>query len=497
MDAASQVGSQDSLKVIQLRCNIRHSIRLGIAVALLTVLPTGIPAADRSEPTKLNVVFLLIDDLGWRDLGCYGSEYYQTPSIDRLAAEGMRFTDGYAACNVCSPTRAAIMTGKYPARLLLTQWLPSGRWDRHKHKMKEGRYISNLPLEEITVAEALREGGYRTAFFGKWHLGTMPYYYPQHQGFDVNVAGRDYGAPGSYFYPFKGSWKIPTTGKTLQKKSPLPGKQGDYLVDRLAEEADKFIRQHADVPFFVFLSHYAVHTPLQGKPDKVAKYQKIDKTRRQGDPRYAAMVESVDESVGRIMATLRELKLDERTLVIFTSDNGGYARATDNSPLRANKGSNYEGGIRVPVIIKWPGKTKPGSVTREPVISTDFYPTILSAVGLPSRPHQHKDGVDLTPILAATGGLNREALFWHYPHYNQHPQSFPSGVVRHGDWKLIEAYESRDVSLFNLADDLGETKDLSADNPAKTEELLSALEAWRHDVGADPMRPNPEYRAGK
>ena len=241
---------------------------------------------------KTNVVFFLIDDLGWKDLGCYGSDYYQTPNIDRLANEGMRFTDGYAACNVCSPTRAAIMTGRYPARLLLTQWLPSGRWSRTGHKLREGRYISNLPLEEVTIAEALRESGYRTAFMGKWHLGTETYYYPEHQGFDVNVAGRDYGAPGSYFYPFTGSWRIPTTGMTLSKETPLPGKEGDYLPDRLAEEAERFIRSNADKPFFLMLSHYAVHTPLQGKPNKVARYQKVAEAKRQGKPAYAAMVES-------------------------------------------------------------------------------------------------------------------------------------------------------------------------------------------------------------
>ncbi len=211
-------------------------------------------SADKSAgQAKTNVVFFLIDDLGWKDLGCYGSTYYKTPNIDRLAAEGMRFTNGYAACNVCSPTRAAIMTGKYPARLLLTNWLPSGRWSSAHHKLREGRYLSNLPLEEVTIAEAMREAGYRTAFMGKWHLGTETYYYPEHQGFDVNVGGRDYGAPGSYFYPFKGSWKIPTTGKTLYKDSPLLGKKGDYLTDRLAEEAEKFIRKSADKPFFLML----------------------------------------------------------------------------------------------------------------------------------------------------------------------------------------------------------------------------------------------------
>jgi arylsulfatase A-like enzyme len=449
--------------------------------------------ADDPSRESTNVVFFLIDDLGWKDLGCFGSSYYQTPHIDRLAAGGMRFTNGYAACNVCSPTRAAIMTGKYPARLLLTQWLPSGRWSRTGNKMREGRYVSNLPLEEITIAEALREAGYRTAFMGKWHLGTETYYYPEHQGFDVNIAGRDYGAPGSYFYPFKGSWKIPTTGQMLRKSTPLPGKEGDYLVDRLAEEADLFIRDSADKPFFLMLSHYAVHTPLQGKPEKVARYERVPKDDRQGNPAYAAMVESVDESVGRVMDTLRELALAQRTLVIFTSDNGGFAKATDNAPLRANKGSNYEGGIRVPVIVQWPGRIEAGSVSHEPVISTDFYPTILAATNQKPRPHQHVDGKSLLPILTDSGRLDRDAIHWHYPHYNQHPQSFPSGVIRAGDWKLIEAYETGELSLYNLGHDIGESNDLVKKEPAKTAELHARLKAWRKEVGADPMKPNPEY----
>ena len=469
-----------------------------ILTCLLTLSwPAFAADAAGAEDPKTNVVFFLIDDLGWKDLGCYGSSYYRTPNIDRLAAEGMRFTDGYAACNVCSPTRAAVMTGKYPARLLLTQWLPSGRWSRTGHKLREGRYLSNLPLEEVTIAEAMREAGYRTAFMGKWHLGTAAYYYPEHQGFDVNIAGRDYGAPGSYFYPFKGSWEIPTTGKMRHRDSPLPGKEGDYLVDRLAEEAEKYIRANVDKPFFLMLSHYAVHTPLQGKPDKVARYEKVAKDRQQGKPAYAAMVESVDESVGRVLRTLRELKLDRRTLVIFTSDNGGFAGATDNSPLRANKGSNYEGGIRVPVIIKWPGRTKPGSVSREPVISTDFYPTILAATGQDPRPYQHIDGRSLVPVLIGTGGLGRDAIYWHYPHYNGHPQSLASGVIRAGNWKLIEAFDTGRLSLYNLADDIGETNDLAEEEPAKVAQLHAKLEAWRDEVGADPMRPNPQYEGAR
>jgi len=462
--------------------------------AFLGNVATGDEVEDKVGPsTATNVVLFLIDDLGWSDLGCYGSSFYRTPNIDRLADAGMKFTDGYAACNVCSPSRAAILSGKYPARMLLTQWLPSGRWDAQKYPMREGRYLSNLPLEELTIAESLRESGYRTAFMGKWHLGTETYYYPEHQGFDVNVGGRDYGAPGSYFFPFEGSWKIPTTGQVLRKEQPLEGVEGDYLIDRLAEEATNFIVDSQDGPFFLMLSHYAVHAPLQGKPDKVQHYEKIPRAERQGKPAYAAMIESVDDSVGRVMAALRRLKLEENTLVIFTSDNGGFAKATSNSPLRANKGSNYEGGIRVPLLIQWPGHIQPGSVCSTPVISTDFYPTILAATGLTPRPFQHVDGLSLLPLLTGIGEFERDAIFWHYPHYNQHPQSFPSGVIRKGPWKLIENFETGELQLFNLAQDMGESTDLAQKEPELTASMLAKMRRWRTQVGAEPMRENRQF----
>jgi arylsulfatase A-like enzyme len=468
---------------------IRVFTKGSILLVVISLLPFF-----HCEGKPLNVVFFLIDDMGWMDIGASGSDYYKTPNIDQLAQDGMRFTNGYAACNVCSPTRAAVMTGKNPARLLLTQWLPSGRWDAKKYKKQEGRYLSNLPLEEFTIAEALREGGYKTAFMGKWHLGPLPYYFPEHQGFDVNVAGRDYGAPGSYWYPFEGSWLIPTTpGIKIFKENPLSGKEGDYLVDRLAEEGDKFVRENSDKPFFLMMSHYAVHSPLQGKPEKVAKYEKVAEDQRQGDPRYAAMVESVDDSVGRILRAVKDMGIEENTLVIFTSDNGGMWKATSNAPLRANKGSNYEGGLRVPVIIKWPGVTKPGSVSDVPVISSDYYPTILGVTGLPKRPLQHLDGVDLSPVLKSQGQVDREAIFWHYPHYNQHPQSFPSGVIRKGDWKLIEKFDNGELELYNLVEDIGEKDNLASKHPGLAQNLLAEMRVWRHEVNADPMRANPLY----
>lgn len=459
------------------------------ALALLGVaLPVALPAA----PQRNNIVLFLIDDLGWRDIGANGSTYYQTPNIDRLAREGVRFTDAYAACALCSPTRAALMTGRYPARVMLTDWLPSGRWNP-KARLREGRFVRGLPLEEVTIAEALREAGYRTASIGKWHLGTEPFSLPQHHGFDVNIAGNGHGAPGNYFFPYDGDWAIPTTGLRARWNVLPDGKPGEYLTDRLTDEAVKFIRDNRDRPFFLYFPHYGVHTPLQAKKEVVAKYEKVPEAQQQGKPTYAAMVESVDDSVGRVLATLAELGLERSTLVVFTSDNGGFYNATSNAPLRANKGASYEGGIRVPLIVKWPGVARPGWVSAEPVISTDLYPTCLAAAGLPPRPQQHCDGLNLQPILAGGGTLGRPALFWHYPHYNEHPSSVPASVIRKGPWKLIEVFDPEGVELYNLKDDLGETRNLVEAQPALAAELRRELDAWRRSVGAEMMQPNPDY----
>ncbi|HNQ87586.1 MAG TPA: sulfatase [Verrucomicrobiota bacterium] len=446
-----------------------------------------------AEPAgRPNIVLFLIDDLGWRDLGCQGSTYYRTPSIDQLARDGARFTDAYAACAVCSPTRAAILTGKYPARLLLTDWLPSGRW-HPKARLQSGRFVRALPLEEFTLAEALREAGYRTASIGKWHLGSEPFSLPEHHGFDVNIAGNAHGAPGSYFFPYPGDWLIPSTGLRAQWNVLADGTPGEYLTDRLTDEAVRFIRENRARPFFLYFPHYGVHTPLQAKPEMIAKYEKIPEAERQGKPAYAAMIESVDESVGRVLATLKELGLDQSTVVIFTSDNGGFYNATSNATLRANKGAYYEGGIRVPLIIKWPGVTKPGWVSAEPVTSSDLYPTCLAAAGLPSRPNQHLDGLNLQPLLASGASLGRKSLFWHFPHYNEHPSSVPSSAVRRGPWKLIETFDPEGLELYNLADDLGETNNLAAAKPELLSDLRGELEAWRKEVRAEMMRPNPDY----
>ncbi len=479
---------------------------IALFTALLLAPLAALHAADAPKP-RPNIILFLIDDLGWRDLGCQGSTFYRTPNIDRLASEGVRFTEAYAACAVCSPTRAALLTGKYPARLLLTDWLPSGRWEP-RAKLREGRFLRGLPVEEATLAEALREGGYRTANIGKWHLGSEPFSLPEHHGFDVNIGGNAHGAPGSYFFPYAGDWLIPGSGQRATWNVLPDGKDGEYLTDRLTDEAVKFIcdsqrttnqepetRKKAQ-PIFLYFPHYGVHTPLQAKSEVTAKYERIPESLHQGKPEYAAMVESIDDSVGRVMAALKELKLDENTVIILTSDNGGFYNATSNAPLRANKGAYYEGGIRVPLIVKWPGVTKPGLVVNEPVTSTDLYPTCLAAAGLPARPNQHQDGVNLRPLLAGEGSLSARSLFWHYPHYNEHPSSVPSSVIRKGPWKLIETFDPEGSELYNLADDLSETKNLASTETAKVYELRSELDAWRMEVGAEMMKPNPGYDPG-
>ena len=460
---------------------------------LASFLGMSADPARAAEAQPPNIVFILIDDLGWADSGCYGSKFYQTPNIDQLAAQGMKFTDAYAACPVCSPTRASIMTGKYPARLHLTDWLP-GRPDQPSQKLLRPAFRQELPLEEITVAKSLKAAGYVTASIGKWHLGGAGFG-PQQQGFDVNIAGDHTGTPLSYFAPFKNQQR---TMPGLEKSEP-----GEYLTDRLTAEAEKFIEQNQAKPFFLYLPHYAVHTPLTGKADLIAKYQALTPTTEQTNAVYAAMIESMDDSVGRILRKLDALKLSEHTIVIFTSDNGGLAvregartPATSNAPLREGKGFMYEGGLRVPFIVKWPGVVRPGSVCATAVSSVDFHPTILGLVNLKPAAGQVMDGVSLKPLLQETGELKREALYWHYPHYaNQGGK--PGGAIRDGDFKLIEFYEDGHLELYNLKDDVGERTNLAEKLPQQALRMEQKLDAWRRAVKAQMMLPNPDYRASE
>ncbi len=460
-------------------------------------MPCPTFAAEASPAAKPpNIVFILIDDMGWADVGCFGSSLHETPHIDSLATGGMKFTAGYAACPVCSPTRASIMTGKYPARLQLTNFL-KGKRALKGSPILPALYADQLDLEELTLAEVLKSAGYATCHVGKWHLGGESFL-PQYQGFDVNIGGSHRGMPRSFFWP---RWK---------DNPPVVGNfDGEYLPDRLSQEACKFIQAHRKGPFFLYLAHYAVHIPIEGKADKVAKYQKKLKDNpppkgRQNNPHYAAMVESVDESVGRVLNTLKRLKLDENTVVVFFSDNGGLSTpegkntpATVNAPMRAGKGYLYEGGIREPCLIRWPGVTKPGAVCDEPVCSVDFFPTLCAAAGLDPRQVKTRgpiDGVSLTPLLRnAKAKLPPRALYWHYPHFSNQGGR-PGGAVRQGDWKLIERYERGDLELYNLKNDVSETNNLAAKMPEKSRQMQEMLAAWRKDVRANMPRKNPQYR---
>jgi arylsulfatase A-like enzyme len=447
-----------------------------IALPLLALLAAGPLQAPSAPDPRPNFVLVLVDDMGWTDLGCFGSGFYETPNVDRLAAQGMRFTHAYAACTVCSPTRASLMTGKYPLRVNITDWIPGHK--RPKARLKVPEISLQLALDEVTIAEALKETGYATASIGKWHLGGPPFF-PDKQGFDLNIGGYDKGQPPSYFTPYR----IPT----------LPdGEKDEYLTDRLSREAVRFIEANQDRPFFLYLPHYAVHTPLMGKKDVVEKYRaKARPGAGQGNAVYASMVESVDDGMGLILSRLDDLKIANRTVVIFTSDNGGLLRITSNEPLRAGKGSAYEGGVRVPLIVRWPGVTRPGSASDVPIITPDLFSTILEIAGAKGGP-KGIDGESLVPLLKQTGDLRRDAIYWHYPHY--HPGgATPYGAVRKGNFKLIEFLEDGRLELYNLKEDVGEKKDLAADLPEKAKELRNLLSRWRVEVGARMPASNPDY----
>ena len=435
---------------------------------------------------QLNVLLILVDDWGATDLGCGGSRFYETPNMDRLAANGMRFTQAYSACTVCSPSRAAILTGKYPARLHLTDWIAGH--DYPWARLRPPAWTQYLPLEEQTIAEALKPAGYRSASIGKWHLtppsGDMAAFYPDRQGFDYNAGGSHRGQPPSFFSPYG-----------LETLSDGP--RGEYLTDREAAEAARFIETNRSKPFFVYLPHYAVHTPIQAKEEAVQHFRaKARDDDPQHNPTYAAMIANLDEDVGRILRTLETTGVADRTVVILTGDNGGWLASTNtNLGLRAGKGSAYEGGVRVPLIVRWPGVTKPGSICDVPVFGGDLFPTILELTEVKSPPAQVVDGVSLVPLLKSAGssrGWRRSNLFWHYPHY--HPGgATPYSAVRAGDWKLIEFHEDKRCELYNLKADPEEKQDLAARQSARVSDLQSRIHAWRKEVGAQMPAPNPDY----
>ena len=504
--------------------------------------------SDNSDERPLNIVFFLVDDLGWRDVGSFGSDFYDTPNIDNLAQEGTKFTQAYAASHVCSPTRASIMTGKYPARLNLTDWI-GGRKSYTFERLKSPEFLKELPLEEITIAEALKNHGYATAHIGKWHLGEDPYG-PLEQGFDMRVPNWNKGWPkAGYYAPFD--------------LDGIEDEPGQYLTDRLTDYAEDFISENADKPFFLYMSHFAVHDPIHGRPDLVEKYSKkllsketpdspsyllegnpddpLPLTRKQlnslidlpshegyqvlpqrtvkikqhqDNIHFAAMIESMDESLGRIVKHIEKLGLIDNTLIVFFADNGGMsggnfgranriiskddldvAFATSNLPLRGAKGWLYEGGIRVPMIVKLPKNFSSSiKVVEEPIISTDFYPSILEIAGLPQRNDQALDGVSFVPALNGEA-FKRGPIFWHFPQYSNHGMQSPGGAIRLGDYKLLEYFENDTVQLFNLKEDIGEQNDISENEPTIREKLRALLHSWRNDVSAQMPQQNTNYES--
>lgn len=458
------------------------------------------PQPERQSNSKQppNIVFILVDDLGWTDLGCYGSDFYETPHIDSLAQDGMKFTQAYAASCVCSPTRAAILTGKNPARLHITHAIPIQGYLRLEGPLPliPADYRKNLSLEEVTIAEALKPAGYATAHIGKWHACWDKAYYPEHQGFDVNIGGNNMGNPGTYFHPYRGRWRMTPQHPWVEWQTVSGGKRGEYLTDRLTDEALEFIDQHADEPFFLHLAHYAVHTPLEAPKPLIDKYRRKQAGKRHSNAEYAAMIESVDQSVGRVLTKLAELNLTDNTVVIFYSDNGGHGRVTSHHPLRGCKGNFYEGGIRVPLVVRWPGVVEANSTCHTPVMSPDIYPTLLEVAALPPMPSQHIDGLSLKPLLSQAGKLNERSLIWHFPNYIGvgHPNaSRPVSVIRRGEWKLHEFLEDGKLELYHLADDVGESDNVADDHPEVVSRLQRELAAWRDEASVQMPKRNPEY----
>ena len=463
---------------------------------LLFVLLTSVTARGDDRP---NFLFFLVDDLGWADVGYNGSTFYETPHIDALATSGTRFTNGYAAASICSPTRASILTGRHPVRVQITDFIP-GTSNTGKFEKVEDR--DNLALSEVTIAETLRDAGYQTYFAGKWHLGEVGHF-PEDQGFEVNIGGHERGSPpGGYYAP----WENPKLEAEYD---------GEYLTERLTNETLSFIdsQRKQDSPFFAYLSYYNVHTPIQPYKKRMSEYKEKLKTLdgetpiieernahsrgRQDNAELASMVAAVDDSVGTILAKLVEWQLSDNTVVIFFSDNGGLCtRLTKNRkktqgavgpgcnlPLRSGKGWLYEGGIREATIIRAPGKGH-GIVCDTPVVSTDFYPTMLDLAGLDLQPELHTDGHSLVPLLDKNPKeQNERTLYWHYPHYHGSGWT-PGGAIRKGNWKLIEFWEYDDVELYDLSQDVGEQNDLSKQHPEKVKELRSDLAGWRTGIGA-------------
>jgi arylsulfatase A-like enzyme len=470
-----------------------------LAVAACTANPW---ASQATGPPPPNIVLILADDLGARDLGCYGADLHETPHLDRLARESIQFTQAYAPSPVCTPTRAALLTGKAPARLRMTIWSEGAQSGPTNRFLLEASSQPHLPVTETTLARRLQDAGYQTALVGKWHLGDASHA-PEVHGFDVNIGGTHWGAPTTFFYPYRGSGRF---GPEFRYVPHLEfGRPGEYLTDRLTDEALRVI-DHAAArrqPFFLYLAHYAPHTPIEANAADVDYFTtKLQPAMVHQNPVYAAMIKSLDDSVGRVLTRLRERNLEHKTLVVFASDNGGYlgtdrrqtVPVTSNAPLRSGKGTLYEGGLRVPLLVRPPGAKSPGAQCDEPVMLTDLYPTLAAAAGLALPVDASLDGIDLTSLLAnPSGRLDRDALFFHYPHYYHAPPSTPAGAVRAGRWKLIEYFDDQRVELYDLDRDPGEQQDLASEQRDLADALRQRLHDWRRSVDAALPEPNPRY----
>jgi arylsulfatase A-like enzyme len=447
----------------------------------------------------------MVDDLGWADLGCYNADLHETPNIDAFASTGMRFTDAYAAAPVCSPTRASLYSGKSPAKLNMTVWREAAENTVFNQKMIPPDVQGNLPLTEVTIAEALKDAGYVTAHLGKWHVGDGQHF-PQLQGFDISVGETVWGCPPTFFFPYRGeiynSYRFtPGLEKDANGQYNLD-REGEYLTDRLTDEALNIMERFQDKPFFINLSYFTVHTPIEAKKEVVEYYRKkLKPEMSHKNAIYAAMVHILDENIGKLLRKLNELGLKKNTVVVFTSDNGGFINewdgktVTNNSPLRSGKGALYEGGIRVPAMIRWPGVTPAGTTSDYPVTTQDFYPTILEIANHKGDPRQAEefDGISLAPVLRdPRAKLPQREMYWHYPHYYQ--TTTPVSAIRRDDWKLLEFFEDKHVELYNLKEDIAEKNNLAEKNPTRTAELMELLSGWRKNVDAPMPRPNPDYQ---
>ncbi|MCK4992840.1 MAG: sulfatase [Bacteroidales bacterium] len=474
------------------RLKTGQSLTGATMMAVFLCLGACTAAPKQEQNIQPNFVFIMVDDLSWSDLSYNGSPSYETPNVDKLASQGMAFSDFYAGGPVCSPTRASILTGKYTARTGITTYL--------LHSGRDAEYVTpHLPLDELSIAEALKENNYTTGYFGKWHLGYAEEYWAANQGFDVAIGGMDLPWAWEAAHPGVEAPDMDRSRGHTRFFSPHHltfmenGPEGEYLTDRLTNETIHFIKENKDGPFFAFLSFHTVHTPLQAKEEIVMKYtEKIrsmgldrmieddpNEKHYQNNPNYAAMVHHMDENVGRLMDTLEALGLDENTVVVFTSDNGGKGSVTSNLPLKGMKHNLDEGGIRIPTIVRWTGKIEAGSSCDIPLITNDFYPTFLDLSDIPLKPEQHMDGISFKDILLENvSEIEREAIYWHYPH------SRMEGAVRMGDFKLVFYYTTGETHLYNLKDDIGELNDLSLQHPDLHDDMLDKLKKWLKDVGA-------------